>query len=163
MTHITKTPRRAFLGRACAGLLLAAAPVHALLAQELPQSLPVMQVEKTPTCGCCEVWIDMAREAGFEVEVTETSDYAGMKKAAGVPRRLVSCHTARIGGYVVEGHVPFAAIRALLRDRPDIAGIAVPGMPAASPGMGGAIDAVVPVTAWGGSAGKASPFAFAAD
>lgn len=148
--------RRAALLRAAAPLLMSALPLGGLYASDLP----VMEVVKTPTCGCCTVWIDMAREAGFEVHVTDTTDYAGMKKDAGVPRRLASCHTARVGGYVVEGHVPFAAIHAMLRDQPDIVGISVPGMPADSPGMGGDVDAVVPVTAWGGSAGKRAPFAF---
>jgi len=124
------------------------------------EPLPVLEVEKSPTCGCCGVWVKMAREAGFEVSVTDRHDYVGMKADAGVPQPLWSCHTARIGGYVVEGHVPFAAIRAMLRDRPDIVGISVPGMPSDSPGMGGAVDAVVPVTAWGGAAGTAAPFAF---
>ncbi len=126
------------------------------------EARPIMDVVKTPSCGCCQVWIDMAKASGFDVRVTETTDYAGMKRDAGVPRRLVSCHTARIEGYVVEGHVPFSAIRTLLRDRPDIAGISVPGMPPDSPGMGGRIDALVPVTAWGGVAGKGAPFEFTA-
>ena len=150
--------RRALLSGVGAAVLFGALPGPPLRAEDLP----TMEVVKTPSCGCCKVWIDMARESGFEVNVTDTTDYAGMKKDAGVPRRLVSCHTARIDGYVVEGHVPFSAIRALLRDRPDIAGISVPGMPGASPGMGGNIDAVVPVTAWGGNAGKGSPFEFEA-
>lgn len=145
--------RRALLSTAGALTLFTALPAFA-------EEAPLLEVVKTPSCGCCAVWIDMARTAGFTVEVTDNADYAGMKRDAGVPRNLASCHTARIDGYVVEGHVPFAAIRALLRDRPDIAGIAVPGMPARSPGMGGALDAVVPVTAWGGSAGKGAAFDF---
>ncbi len=155
----TNPTRRALFASASAAILLTALPGAGLGAEDLA----VMEVVKTPTCGCCTVWIDMARASGFEVNVTENADYAGTKKAAGVPRRLVSCHTARIGGYVVEGHVPFDAIRALLRDKPDIVGISVPGMPAASPGMGGKIDALVPVTAWGGTAGKGSPYPFEAD
>ena len=158
MKQNTKFTRRALFMGTGITILLSALPGTTLRAGDLP----VMDVVKTPSCGCCKVWIDMARASGFEVNVTDTTDYAGMKKDAGVPRRLVSCHTARIGGYVVEGHVPFSAIRALLRDRPDIAGISVPGMPGDSPGMGGKIDAVVPVTAWGGSAGKGSPFEFEA-
>jgi hypothetical protein len=156
MTSNLNMTRRTALTRTGAALALSALPVTGLNAEDLP----VMEVVKTPTCGCCTAWIDMAREAGFEVSVTDTTDYAGMKKAAGVPRRLASCHTARIGGYVVEGHVPFAAIRAMLRDRPDIVGISVPGMPTDSPGMGGKLDAVVPVTAWGGQAGKGAAYDF---
>lgn len=164
MSNEMKLSRRAtFLG-AGALALSAALPSHATETAAPPRTdaLPAMEVVKTPSCGCCTAWIDMARTAGFEVTVTDTRDYAGMKKDAGVPPRLASCHTARIGGYVVEGHVPFAAIHALLRDRPDVTGISVPGMPAASPGMGGGLDAVVPVTAWGGAAGDGQDFAFAA-
>lgn len=157
-THHELT-RRGVVLRSGAALLLTALPLGGLSAEDLP----TMEVVKTPTCGCCKTWIDMARNAGFQLSVTETTDYAGMKRDAGVPPRLASCHTARIGGYVVEGHVPFAAIRTLLRQQPDIAGISVPGMPADSPGMGGGIDAVVAVTAWGGAAGKGTPFDFDVD
>ena len=151
-----KMTRRTVIVRAGAALAVSPLPLAHLTAADLP----AMEVVKTPTCGCCTAWIDMARVAGFDVSVTDTTDYAGMKKAAGVPRRLASCHTARIGGYVVEGHVPFAAIRALLAEQPDIVGISVPGMPTDSPGMGGGVDAVVPVTAWGGAAGKGAAFNF---
>ena len=111
-----------------------------------------MVVMKTPTCGCCAAWVDLARREGFEVEVTDTEDYAGMKAMANVPEPMWSCHTTRIGGYTVEGHVPFAAVRKLLGERPDVAGIAVPGMPMGSPGMGDDPDARYDVIAYGGSA-----------
>lgn len=121
--------------------------------------MPVLlKISKDPGCGCCGAWADLAIEAGFRVEITETADYVGMKQAAGVPENLWSCHTARIGGYIVEGHVPFAAIRQLLEQRPDIAGIAVPGMPGGSPGMGGGVDATAEVIAWGGPAGEGRAF-----
>ena len=74
----------------------------------------LLSITKDPGCGCCGAWADLAIEAGFEVETTETSDYVGMKRDAAVPENLWSCHTTRIGGYIVEGHVPFAAIRQLL-------------------------------------------------
>ncbi len=118
----------------------------------------LLSITKDPNCDCCGAWADLAIEAGFEVEITETADYQGMKRAAKVPESLWSCHTARIDGYVVEGHVPFAAIRQLLEQRPDITGIAVPGMPDGSPGMGGGVDATADVIAWGGSAGDGRPF-----
>ncbi|AUH65311.1 DUF411 domain-containing protein [Paracoccus zhejiangensis] len=118
----------------------------------------LLSITKDPGCDCCGAWADLAIEAGFEVEITETADYEGMKRAAKVPEKLWSCHTARIDGYVVEGHVPFAAIRQLLQQRPDLIGIAVPGMPAGSPGMGGGVDATADVIAWGGSAGVWRPF-----
>lgn len=117
-----------------------------------------LHVTKTPTCGCCAAWVDLAREEGFEVKVTETRDYVGMKHAAGVPDELWSCHTAEIEGYTVEGHVPFDALRKLLDERPQIEGISVPGMPAGSPGMGDDPEARFDVIAFGGSAGDGEVF-----
>ena len=111
-----------------------------------------MVVMKTPTCGCCAAWVELARREGLEVEVTDTEDYEGMKAMANVPEPMWSCHTTRIGGYTVEGHVPFAAVRKLLDERPDVVGIAVPGMPMGSPGMGDDPDARYDVIAYGGSA-----------
>ena len=117
-----------------------------------------MVVMKTPTCGCCAAWVDLARREGFEVEVTDTEDYAGMKAMANVPEAMWSCHTTRIGGYTVEGHVPFTAVRKLLDERPEVAGIAVPGMPMGSPGMGDDPEARYDVIAYGGSAGPNDVF-----
>jgi hypothetical protein len=97
----------------------------------------VIQVYKTPTCGCCTAWVDRMKEAGFEVETLDLNDLTGVKMEHGVPRNLASCHTSRVGGYLVEGHVPADAIERLLRERPEIHGIAVPGMPVGSPGMEG--------------------------
>lgn len=92
-------------------------------------------VYKDPNCGCCKNWIEHLRKHAFEVSARDTSDLAGIKTANRVPEQLYSCHTALIGGYVVEGHVPAADIRRLLQEKPRIAGIAVPGMPIGSPGM----------------------------
>ena len=94
-----------------------------------------MVVYKSPTCGCCGAWVDHAREAGFEVEVRDMPNVMPIKQEHGVPGHLSSCHTTLVGGYVVEGHVPVEDVRRLLDERPQIAGIAVPGMPAGSPGM----------------------------
>ena len=95
-----------------------------------------VRVYKTPTCGCCAAWVTHLREAGFAVAVVDTADLAPLKAQFGVPSGLGSCHTARVGGYTVEGHVPAADVARLLRERPaDVAGIAVPGMPLGSPGM----------------------------
>ena len=94
-------------------------------------------VYKSPTCGCCTKWVDLLSERGFEVETIEQRNLAPVKAAQGVPRQLASCHTALIEGYVVEGHVPIADIERLLRERPALSGIAVPGMPIGSPGMEG--------------------------
>ena len=92
-------------------------------------------VYKSPTCGCCTKWVDYMRAAGFTMEVHDQEDVAPIKRASGVPVSAESCHTAQVGGYVVEGHVPVEDIRRMLRERPAIVGIAAPGMPAGSPGM----------------------------
>ena len=92
-------------------------------------------VFKDPNCGCCQQWVEHLRKHSFNVAVRDTSDVQGAKKAGRVPERLHSCHTAFVGGYVVEGHVPAADIQRLLREKPKVAGIAVAGMPAGSPGM----------------------------
>jgi hypothetical protein len=94
-----------------------------------------MVVYKTPTCGCCRNWVQHAQDAGFVVEVHDTASVEPIKQEHGLPQHLASCHTAIVDGYVIEGHVPADVIRKLLAERPDIAGIAVPGMPMGSPGM----------------------------
>jgi hypothetical protein len=94
-----------------------------------------IQVYKTPTCGCCTKWIDHLRAAGFAVEATDLPDLTSLKAMNGVPAGLSSCHTATIEGYVIEGHVPASDIVKLLKERPKVAGLAVPGMPMGSPGM----------------------------
>ena len=121
-----------------------------------------IHVVKTPTCGCCSAWVELARQRGYKVEVTDTEDYEGMKREAGVPEKMQACHTSRVGGYVVEGHVPFAAIDKLLTDKPDVTGIAVPGMPMGSPGMGDDPSAKYDIYAWGGTAGAQTPVFFRA-
>jgi hypothetical protein len=95
----------------------------------------VVEVYKTPTCGCCSAWVHHLRSHGFEVRVTNLEDVTPLATKLGVPASLRSCHTARVAGYFVEGHVPAADIRKLLKEMPNAAGIAVPGMPAGSPGM----------------------------
>lgn len=94
-------------------------------------------VYKSPTCGCCKKWVKHMRDNGFSVEVHEQYNVTPVKDKYGVPRRLRSCHTAMIGGYVVEGHVPADVVKRLLEEKPAIAGVAVPGMPMGSPGMEG--------------------------
>ncbi len=102
-----------------------------------PAARTAVTVYKTPTCGCCKGWVKAMENAGFTVEVHDLPDLAPTKHAAGVPAELQACHTSRIGGYVVEGHVPAEDIRRLLAERPDVVGIATPGMPVGSPGMEG--------------------------
>nr|WP_047574906.1 DUF411 domain-containing protein [Methylobacterium sp. ZNC0032] len=99
------------------------------------ETLPKMTVTRDPSCGCCGNWVAHVRDAGFPVEVVETTEVLPLKTKLGVPDALASCHTAEIGGYVVEGHVPAPAIKRLLTERPGATGLAVPGMPVGSPGM----------------------------
>ena len=96
-----------------------------------------IEVWKTPTCGCCAAWVEHLQNAGFDVAVTDLNQGAldQIKDRLGIPGLLRSCHTARVGGYVVEGHVPAADIELLLSFAPELSGIAVPGMPVGSPGM----------------------------
>ena len=95
-----------------------------------------VKVYKTATCGCCAAWVEHMRMAGFTVAVEDVVDLAAVKDTLGIPQGLGSCHTARVGGYVVEGHVPAEDVARLLATRPDgVTGIAVPGMPMGSPGM----------------------------
>lgn len=98
-------------------------------------ALPIVDVYKTPTCGCCSEWVEHLRGHGFTVRTTDMEDLAALKAGHHVPRHVQSCHTALVDGYVVEGHVPAAEVRRLLTERPAIAGIAVAGMPIGSPGM----------------------------
>ena len=102
-----------------------AAPIHALL-------------YKNPECSCCEGYAAYLRQNGFEVEVKPSNDLAAISSKAGVPADLEGCHTMFIDGYVIDGHVPVDAILKLLKEKPAIAGITLPGMPLGAPGMGGA-------------------------
>ncbi len=93
-------------------------------------------VYRDPSCGCCGAWAKAAREAGFAVSVIASPDMPAIKRKHGVPDQLESCHTSIVGGYTIEGHVPFEDVKRLLRERPrDIKGISVPGMPRGAPGM----------------------------
>lgn len=121
--------RRHLLGLAAA--LVAARPLAA-------QTLPKVHVIKDPNCGCCKDWIGHVRDAGFPVsfEDLDPGALADLKASLGLQPTQVSCHTARVEDYVLEGHVPAEDIKRLLTDRPDAIGLAVPGMPMGSPGMG---------------------------
>lgn len=100
-----------------------------------PDAALTAVVYKDANCGCCAKWVDHIRAAGFKPVSNDVTDLDAVKTRYGVPRSLHSCHTAEIGGYIVEGHVPADLIRKMLNEKPDIAGIAVPGMPVGSPGM----------------------------
>lgn len=104
-------------------------------AAEVQAAVPVMTVYKSPTCGCCVAWVDHLRANGLTVEVVDEPQMNPLKGSLGVPGDLRSCHTATIGDYVVEGHVPAQDIQRLLAERPAVRGLAVPGMPIGSPGM----------------------------
>jgi hypothetical protein len=106
-------------------------------------------VHKDPNCGCCAGWVRHLKDAGFAVTVEETADLQAVRKRLGVPGDLAACHTAEISGYVIEGHVPASAVRQLLEKRPVAVGLAVPGMPAGSPGMEGGVPQKYEVVLFG--------------
>ena len=116
------------------GLLAAAGVSFAARAPRAAAPLRMM-VSKDPGCGCCNGWVEHIRAAGIEVEAIDTGELDAVKRRLGVPAELAACHTAEIGGYVIEGHVPAAAVKRLLAERPAATGLAVPGMPIGSPGM----------------------------
>lgn len=97
-------------------------------------------VYKSPTCGCCKGWAAYLQRNGYHVTVLDRDDMDKVKDGLGVPDKVRSCHTAKIGGYVIEGHVPLEAIDKLLAEKPKVVGIAAPGMPSGSPGMDGPKD-----------------------
>ncbi|MFT5434363.1 MAG: hypothetical protein ACI9OJ_005076, partial [Myxococcota bacterium] len=98
-------------------------------------SAQTVTVFKTPSCGCCAEWVEHMRDEGFTVEVNDSNSLADVKRRAGVPEDLHSCHTAIVEGLVIEGHVPAATVKQVLADRQGLKGIAVPGMPSGSPGL----------------------------
>lgn len=119
------------------GAGLAAALAPRLPRAATPTALPV-EVWKDPSCGCCKDWVDHMEAHGFQVTVHATGNNA-VRARLGLPQKLGSCHTALVGGYVVEGHVPASDVRALLQQKPKALGLAVPGMPVGSPGMDGPV------------------------
>lgn len=94
-----------------------------------------LTVFRSPTCGCCGKWIEHMESVGFRVKDEITEDMTAVKQQHGVPNNMASCHTTVANGYVIEGHIPAADVAQLLTEKPDVAGIAVPGMPIGSPGM----------------------------
>lgn len=107
----------------------------ALLSTSALAEDPKVMVYKSPTCGCCTKWVSHLRENGFEVETADLNDLRVIKSMSGIKPEQASCHTAKVGGYVIEGHVPADDIKRLLTERPDARGLTVPGMPKGSPGM----------------------------
>lgn len=117
------------------GAEAAVAPSHTPATHAAAAQAGTVVVFKTPTCGCCVNWVEHMREAGFTVEVSDVASLTDVKRQAGVPADLQSCHTAIVDGLVVEGHVPASTVQQVLAERGDLHGIAVPGMPIGSPGM----------------------------
>jgi len=119
--------------------LLSAAAVSAalLLSQAAAAAAPVINVYKTVTCGCCKAWVEHLQQNGFTVHAHDVEAPAIMRAKFGIPEQYGSCHTGIVNGYAVEGHVPAAVIKRLLKEKPKASGLAVPGMPMGSPGMEG--------------------------
>jgi hypothetical protein len=115
-----------FIGSALLSSMLLSSPTFAA---------EVIQVFKTPTCGCCSVWVEHLKANGFTTKVTHLPSTAEYRRKFGVPEKLQSCHTAVVRGYAIEGHVPAQDIQRLLKSRSKAKGLAVPGMPIGSPGM----------------------------
>jgi hypothetical protein len=143
---MTNSPltRRAWIARMATTALGGAALTSLLprISAAAPTPTPIT-VYKDPSCGCCKNWVEHLRANGFAPEVHDRSDMAALKDSLGVPAALRSCHTGVVGTYVIEGHVPAADVKQLLATKPaKTVGLAVPGMPAGSPGMemGGRID-----------------------
>ncbi|MEF7612347.1 DUF411 domain-containing protein [Aquincola sp. MAHUQ-54] len=121
--------RRHLITAIAAGAAAAALPALAA------NKLPLVEVFKNPTCGCCGAWVQHLEQAGFPVKVVEVDDTTVTRKRYGLPDKFGSCHTGIVNGYVVEGHVPATEIKRLLAAKPTAIGLAVPGMPVGSPGM----------------------------
>ena len=117
---------------------VASAVASAAVSTVTPAPTPALAsvlVHKSPTCGCCELWVEHLRKAGFQVQVRNEENLNPIKERLGVPYGKGSCHTAEVGGYIVEGHVPAEDIKRLLAEKPDARGLVLPGMPLGSPGM----------------------------
>jgi len=117
------------------GAALAAIGLAVYSSQQQASARPTLTVFKSPTCGCCSKWVEHMEAAGFNVRVEDVQDLSAIKARFHVPGTLHACHTALVEGYVIEGHVPAADVWRLLREKPDVTGLAVPGMPVGSPGM----------------------------
>ena len=118
-------------------MIVVVATVIGAACTQAPAETLEVTVYKRANCGCCNVWIEHLEANGFSVKAQNVQNLDQIKKESGVSRKLGACHTAHIGDYVIEGHVPAQDIKRLLAEKLDVAGLAVPGMPAGSPGMEG--------------------------
>jgi len=116
-------------------LLALIMPLSIIFQSAIAENTKEILVYRSPTCSCCGKWLEHMKQNNFEVKDIVTEDMDQIKAKLGVPKQLASCHTAVIDGYVVEGHVPAADIEKMLKDKPKIAGLSVPGMPMGTPGM----------------------------
>ncbi len=140
---LLKTRFKPILKPTALALCLSAASLLAACSKEtavidgasLVQASQQIEVWKTPTCGCCADWVEHLRANGFEVKVNDVQDTGSFRAALGMPQDYGSCHSAKVGDYAIEGHVPADDIKKLLAQQPDAVGLAVPGMPLGSPGM----------------------------
>jgi hypothetical protein len=130
MSHRTSFTRRT-------ALTLMAGTVALPIAASWAAEDQAITVHKDPNCGCCSGWVRHLQRAGFTVRTVETAGLDAIKTRLGVPADLAACHTAQVAGYLVEGHVPAAALKRFLAEKPNATGLAVPGMPVGSPGMEG--------------------------
>ncbi|MBI3504463.1 MAG: DUF411 domain-containing protein [Proteobacteria bacterium] len=128
--------RREFVWKSLgAGAVVAAVPALARAMTADGAKLIPITVYKSPTCGCCGEWVKHMQKNGFDVKVVSMTDVSPVTRDAGVPEKLVSCHTALVGTYVIEGHVPADLVKKMLAEKPKIAGLSVPGMVQGPPGM----------------------------
>jgi hypothetical protein len=136
MLDDTRLPMRRrdflWLGAGATALTLVPSSLAALAA---PAELPLMTIYKSETCLCCEKWVDHVKAAGFKTSVHNRDPMDPLKDQLAIPRHVRSCHTAQIGGYIVEGHVPAVDIKRMLKEKPKVMGLSVPGMPVGTPGM----------------------------
>jgi hypothetical protein len=126
--------RREFLRLGAGAAALTLLP-GSLAARAGSADLPLMTIYKSETCLCCEKWVDHVKAAGFKTSVHNRDPVEPLKDELAIPRHVRSCHTAQVGGYLIEGHVPAADIKRLLKEKPKLMGLAVPGMPVGTPGM----------------------------
>lgn len=132
-TSITSASRRRLMQTSLSLFSIAALGYSSVGMAAIQQE--TITVWKTSTCGCCKDWVIHLRKEGFNVVTNDVADTAPIRRKLGLPSKFGSCHTAQVGGYVIEGHVPASEVKRLLREKPVAIGLAVPGMPAGSPGM----------------------------
>ena len=150
--------RKSGLGAGLLALLLSTGVgAHESAVHEFSKG-PTITVYRDPNCGCCKKWIEHLIKHGFRVNDRKSDDMSEVKRGLGVPQKLESCHTGVVNGYVIEGHVPAADVQRLLKQKPKVAGLAVPGMPMGSPGMEGPRKDSYEVLSFD-KAGKTSVFA----